>query len=69
MTIQPSKVELRGLCDRDLVDVIDALAIARGIDSKRGRMAVIEPVLREWVERISHEAMIIQRVTKNNGSK
>lgn len=63
MTIPTAKVELRGKIDRDIVDVIDALVIARGID----RMAVIEPVLRKWVEGLIHEATIIQNVTKANG--
>ncbi len=57
-------VELRGEILRDHVDVIDAVATAKGSN----RMAVLRAIVADWVDRKTHEAMLIQRVTKGNGT-
>lgn len=64
MTIQQAKVELRGKIDRDVVDLIDALAIARRCD----RIEILSEVLAEWKEKVTHEANVIHRVMTRNGS-
>lgn len=58
-------VELRGEVPRELMDVIDAVVQATPGAS---RMSVVRQILAEWVERKVHEATLIQRVRRGNGS-
>lgn len=56
------KVELRGEVPRDLIDVIDAVAMARGCT----RMEMVQQVLHAWACDRVHESTLIQRVTRGN---
>lgn len=58
------KVELRGMVDREIVDVLDAVSTAR----RMARNELAELVLREWARGVVHESILIQRVTRGNGS-
>lgn len=57
-------VELRGLCPRDTVDVLDAVAMHRRLS----RTDVVNAVLAEWAKDRIHEATLIVRITRANGS-
>lgn len=57
-------VELRGEVPRELVDVLDAVAISKGTN----RMVILRAVLTNWVQTKVHEADLIRRVTEGNGS-
>lgn len=56
------KVELRGLIDRDLMDVIDAMSMADGQD----RISYVAQVLRKEAVRELHRASVISRVARGN---
>lgn len=58
-------VELRGEISRRHADVLDAVAMATPGSS---RMAIVRQVLEEWCARKEHEAMLIARVLRGNGS-
>lgn len=58
-------IEIRGDVPRELIDVLDAVAQATPGAS---RMSVLRDVLREWVDRKCHEASLIQRVRRGNGT-
>ena len=58
------QVELRGLAPRHTVEVLDAIALSR----KCSRMEVVNSVLAEWAEARVHEATLVLRVTRTNGS-
>lgn len=55
-------VELRGMVSRDLIEVLDAIAIAR----KKARIDVVVEVLQAFADERIHEATLIQRVTRGN---
>lgn len=57
------KVELRGMVDREIVDVLDAVATAR----RMARNELAEWVLRQLAQGVVHESMIVQRVTRGHG--
>ena len=57
-------VELRGLIGRNSADVLDAVAQAQELT----RMDVVNQVLNDWAKRRLHEATLIVRVTRCNGS-
>lgn len=59
MTQDP--VELRGLVPRYVVDVVDAVAIYRGVD----RIEVVRLVLKEWADQKLKEAKLIARMAGN----
>lgn len=58
-------VELRGDIAREHIDVMDAVAQATPGAS---RMSVLREIIGEWVEHEKHRAMLVNRVTKSNGS-
>ena len=60
----PTKIELRGHVARDITDVLDAVAIARGLS----RMDVVEEVLAEWMARKVHESTLVLRITRREGT-
>jgi hypothetical protein len=60
----PGRVELRGDVDRDIVDVLDAVAKAK----RRSRMEVAEEALREWADSKKHESTLVVRVTRVDGT-
>ena len=56
------KVELRGLCDPELAQALDAIAMSRGMD----RNAYVVAVLKGEVQRVLHEASVVSRALKGN---
>lgn len=54
------QVELRGLVPRYVVDVVDAVAIYKGLD----RIEVVRLVLQEWAEQKMREAELIGRMVE-----
>ena len=62
-------VELRIDVDADVMQLVDALVLARG-GKERGvyRHDVVGPVLRDWYERTMHETNIVQRVLRGKGT-
>lgn len=60
----PEMVELRGLSPRRLIDVIDAISLARD----KTRIDIVNEVLEAWVGKTLHEAMLVNRVLRGNGS-
>jgi predicted transcriptional regulator len=59
------KVELRGDIERDIIDVLDAVAKAK----RRSRMEVVEQALREWADGKLHESTLVVRLARGQGSK
>lgn len=59
-----SVVELRGDCPREIVDVLDAVAIARDVT----RIELVNTILRKWARERSHEAMLVARVTRGQSA-
>lgn len=59
-------VEVRGDFLRDHIDVIDAVVQATPGAS---RMSVMREIVGAWVEKKCHEASLIQRVRRGNGSE
>ncbi len=55
--------ELRGDCPKRTVQVLDAIAIARGYPS---RTSLVNEILGEWAEKVVHEATVVVRVTGIN---
>lgn len=55
-------VELRGECPRTVVDVLDAVAIARD----KTRIQIANEVLGAWAEKVLHEATLVHRVIQRN---
>lgn len=59
------QVEVRGLVPRYVVDVVDAVAIYKGVD----RIEVVRIVLKEWAEEKIREAALIGRMVAGNDSQ
>jgi anti-sigma-K factor RskA len=57
------KVELRGMCPREIVDMLDAVALARG---NTDRTEIWVEVMGEWAVKMAHLANVIVRVTRCN---
>lgn len=55
-------VELRGQCPRLTVDVLDAVARARGTN----RNEIVNDILSKWADQQLTEASLIARVTRGN---
>ena len=55
-------VELRGPCEREVVDVLDAFAIARNLT----RTQIVNLILGEWVASRLHEVSVVQRIKRGN---
>ena len=62
MSKRPQKIELRGLCDSDLAEALDAIAMARGMD----RNTYVVQTLEMEVKRVLHEASVVGRVLAGN---
>ena len=56
------KTELRGDCPKDTVDVLDAIAHARGVT----RTDLVNEVLGNWCADRVHEASLILRMARGN---
>lgn len=59
------KVELRGDVDREIIDVLDAVAKAK----RRSRMEVVEQALKEWADGKVHESILVTRLARGQGSR
>lgn len=57
-----ARIELRGLVRRELVEAIDAMAMANGQD----RITLVADVLEEYVYRRLHEVSVLQRALRGN---
>ena len=57
-------VELRGMCPREVVDVLDAVSQAKRIS----RMELVNRILGEWRDQKVHESSLIHRVTRSHGN-
>ncbi len=56
-------VDMRGRTPRPIVDVLDAVCLARGgVD----RFTIINEVLLKYTRQVAHEAMMVHRVTGSN---
>lgn len=58
-----ASVELRGLTTRQIADVLDAVALARGVS----RIELVNSILEKWRAEVVHEASLICRITRGNG--
>ena len=56
------KVEVRGLFEKPVIDVLDAISMARRID----RNSLIEKVLTEWATQTAVEFSVFQRLSRGN---
>lgn len=54
--------ELRGECPREILNVLDAVAIARN----KSRIFVANEVLGEWAKKKRHELTLLQRLDAGN---
>lgn len=61
-TTNDSMVELRGLCSRETIDILDAISTARRIS----RIELVNEVLGEWCVAKVHEANMVYRVARGN---
>lgn len=61
---EPHLVELRGMCPRETIDVLDAVSMARRIS----RTELVNEVLGEWSRHQIHVAQSVMSVTRGNGS-
>lgn len=57
-----STAELRGDCPREIIDVLDAVAVARDTT----RIALVNGILGEWAKKVTHEATLVHRVVGGN---
>ena len=62
MATMDDGVELRGMCPREIVDVIDGWSQAKRIT----RTDAVNHILRMWARQKLHEHSVIAKVTKNN---
>lgn len=56
------RVELRGLVRRELVEAVDAMAMAKGMD----RIGLVSEVLEEYVCVRLHEMSVVHRALRGN---
>lgn len=64
MSDEELAVELRGMCPREVIDVLDAVSQAKRIS----RMELVNRILGEWRDQKVHESSLIHRITRSNGS-
>ena len=55
-------VELRGDSPRAVINVLDAVSMARGVT----RMSLVNEILSEWASNKLHESTLIQRLKLEN---
>lgn len=55
-------LELRGMCPREVVDVLDAVSASK----RMTRTELVNRILSDWAVRKHHEAMLVHRVTRGN---
>lgn len=54
--------ELRGECPRSIVNVLDAVSMARDMT----RTALVNQILGAFAEKVLHESMLVQKITRDN---
>lgn len=54
--------ELRGECPRHIVNVLDAISVAR----EQTRTSLVNEILGVWAEKVRHEHMMLARVEGGN---
>ena len=59
--------ELRGECPKWIVNVLDAVSMAK--PSQRNRTSLINEILGKWAEEKLHEASLIQRLAGGNPNR
>lgn len=57
-------VELRGLCPRETVDILDAVCIARDMT----RTDLVNQILGAWSTKVRHESTLVMRIVGSNPS-
>lgn len=57
-----STTELRGECPRQVVNVLDAVSMARD----KTRTALVNEILGAWAEKVLHETNLVQRIAGGN---
>jgi hypothetical protein len=57
-----TSVELRGPCPREIVDVLDAICMAKRIT----RTELVNRILKAWAVDRVHESMLVERLTRGN---
>lgn len=60
MSHHDTTVELRGMCPRETVDVLDAISQARRVS----RTDLVNDILASWCVDRMQEATLIQRITR-----
>lgn len=58
-------VDLRGECPREIVDVLDAVSIARGYQN---RNTLVVEILRGWADKVLHENSVVSAVMRRKSS-
>ena len=58
MPAENSDVELRGMCPREVIDVLDAVSSHR----RASRMELVNTILREWADDKKREMEALRRV-------
>lgn len=58
-------VELRGECPREIVDVLDAISMARHYPS---RNTLVVEILRAWADKVLHENSVVSAVMRRKPS-
>lgn len=59
-------VDIRGDCPRHIVDVIDAISLAR---RQKNRFELIVEILEDWYQQQMREVVAVQRVTMGNDER
>lgn len=60
----PGTAELRGECPKDILNLLDAVSMAR--KNNCGRMTVVNEILGEWAAKKWHESSLIQKLSGGN---
>lgn len=55
-------IELRGMCPRETVDVLDAVSAARSMS----RAQIVNEILGDWARQQMHVATVLHRVLRRN---
>ena len=55
-------IELRGPCPKDIIDVLDAYSMARGLN----RTQLVNDILGKWADGVLHETSVMLSVARGN---
>ena len=62
MKTKPSTAELRGDCPRKIIDVLDAVSMARD----QTRIALVNEILGAWAKKVLHESSLVHKIAGIN---